>query len=92
MLAFAPILAAVQANCHLSDARHAQELSLCNYLLSMREYYRWEHDLPLDAVPPRAEVARWIAEREELWESLAGADWSPLPSPRAGRTPSTWTR
>ena len=79
MPAFAPILAAVQANCHLSDARHAQDLTLCNYLLAMREYFRWEHDLPLDAVPARAEVARWIAEREALWEGLAGSDWTPLP-------------
>lgn len=79
MLAFAPILAAVQANCHLSDARHAQDLTLCNYLLAMREYYRWENDLALDAVPPRAEVARWIAEREALWDGLAEADWAPLP-------------
>ena len=79
MPALAPLLAAVQSNCHLSDARHAQDLSLCNYLLAMREYYRWEHDLPLDALPPRAEVARWIAERESLWESLAASDWSPVP-------------
>ncbi|MBL0144013.1 MAG: hypothetical protein IPP91_18400 [Betaproteobacteria bacterium] len=75
----APLMAAVQSNCHLSDARHAQDLTLCNYLLAMREYYRWEHDLPLDAVPPRADVGRWIAEREALWESLAQAEWSGIP-------------
>ena len=40
---------AVQANCDRSDARHAQDMSLCNYLLAMREYYRWEHDLPMQA-------------------------------------------
>jgi len=78
-LAFAPILAAVQSNCHLSDARHAQDLTLCNYLLAMREYYRWEHDLPPQAVPPRADVGRWIAEREALWESIAEAEWSNVP-------------
>jgi hypothetical protein len=76
----APILSAVQANCHLSDARHAQDLTLCNYLLAMREYFRWENDVPLGAVPPRADVARWIAEREALWESLAEeADWARVP-------------
>jgi hypothetical protein len=78
-IAFAPLLAAVQSNCHLSDARHAQDLTLCNYLLAMREYYRWEHDLPMQAVPPRADVGRWIAERESLWETLADASWTRLP-------------
>jgi hypothetical protein len=78
-LPLAPILAAVQANCHLSDARHAQDLTLCNYLLAMREYYRWEHDIPPQALPPRAEVARWIAEREALWDSLGEADWERVP-------------
>lgn len=78
-VALAPLLAAVQTNCHLSDARHAQDLTLCNYLLAMREYYRWENDLPPGAVPPRADVARWIAEREALWETLAQADWSRMP-------------
>mgnify|MGYP001232383245 CR=1 FL=1 len=85
--AFAPLLAAVQANCHLSDARHAQDLTLCNYLLAMREYYRWENDLPADAVPPRGEVARWIAEREALWDGLAGAEWSPVPLPSGQADP-----
>jgi hypothetical protein len=74
-----PLMAAVQSNCHLSDARHAQELTLCNYLLAMREYYRWEHDLPPEAAAPRADVARWIAEREALWESLEQSEWAKVP-------------
>lgn len=73
------LVAAVQANCAISDARFARELSLCNYLLAMREYFRWENDLPLDAAPPRGEVARWIAEREALWDAVEGADWEALP-------------
>ena len=52
----AALIAAVRANCLLSDARYAQEQSLCNYLLAMREYYRWEHDLAFDAEPPRPDV------------------------------------
>lgn len=80
----APLLAAVRANCLLSDARYAQEQSLCNYLLAMREYYRWEHRVALDAEPPRAEVLGWIAEREAQWEAIQGeASWTPIPL-RAG--------
>ena len=32
----------VQLNCHISDARHAGNYTLCIYLLKMREFYRWE--------------------------------------------------
>ena len=73
------LVAAVQANCHISDARHAQGLSLCNYLLAMRELFRWERALAPGEAPPRAEVLRWIGEREALWESVEGDDWQPLP-------------
>ncbi len=77
---FGAVLSAVQSNCLLSDARYAQEQALCNYLLSMREYYRWEHELALDAEPERKDVLRWIGEREAAWESLsADAQWAPIP-------------
>ncbi|MCL4745430.1 MAG: hypothetical protein KJZ83_08450 [Burkholderiaceae bacterium] len=64
------LVAAIQRNCDLADAAHAQELSLCVYLLELREFFRWHRSLPLRVAPERAEVARWIAERERLWESL----------------------
>jgi hypothetical protein len=76
---FALLLAAVQRNCHIADARYAREMTLCTYLLEMREFYRWEHDLPLGAPPPREDVGRWITEREALWEGLAEADFGELP-------------
>ncbi|MBX3614530.1 MAG: hypothetical protein KF786_13255 [Burkholderiaceae bacterium] len=65
------LAAAVQRNCDLADAVHAQDLSLCTYLLQMREFFRWERDLPLDLAPDRGEVGRWIAMREAHWEALA---------------------
>ncbi len=82
--AFAPVVAAVQRNCHVSDARHAQDLSLCTYLLAMREYFRWERDLPLAATPDRAEVGRWIAAREALWRDLGGGAGEFVSLPLAG--------
>lgn len=66
------LAAAVQRNCDLADAVHAQDLSMCIYLLQMREFFRWERDLPLDRMPDRAEVGDWIATREAHWQSLAG--------------------
>lgn len=73
------LAAAVQANCEIADARHAGELSLCNYLLQMREYYRWWHGLGFGQVPPRTDLGRWLAEREAAWEALEGAAFQPLP-------------
>lgn len=69
----APLVAAVQANCDLADARHAPDLSLCTYLLQMREMFRWETGLALDRRPERAQVSRWIGKREGHWERLIEA-------------------
>ena len=73
------LCSAVQNNCHVADAHHAQSMSLCNYLLEMREYYRWEHQLAAPAAPPRAELGRWITAREALWNSIEDEQYAPLP-------------
>jgi uncharacterized protein DUF6866 len=70
---------AVRRNCDIADARHAHEATLCTYLLQMRERYCWERGLPLDAQPARADVSRWIADREAAWQSLEDSDYVPLP-------------
>lgn len=83
----AALIEAVQRNCHIADARHAREATLCTYLLEMREYYRWEHGLPAGSALPREEVGRWISEREALWETVAGEDFHPVPVSGAMRDP-----
>ena len=75
----AALVAAVQANCDIADARHARDVSLCTYLLGMREFYRWEHQLPYGVSPPRDEVGRWITEREARWEEIVDEDFLALP-------------
>ena len=69
----------VQANCHIADARHAADLTLCIYLLQMREFYRWEQGLPLAAPLRHQDVGAWLDVREALWERVAGAPYAPLP-------------
>jgi hypothetical protein len=64
----------VQHNCHISDARHGGDYSLCIYLMKMREYYRWEKRLPLGAPLEKDAVGQWLAEREALWEDLEASD------------------
>lgn len=77
--AFASLRHAVQCNCHISDARHAGDYSLCIYLLKMREYYRWERGIGLTEALPRDAVGSWLSEREALWDDLAEAAYAPLP-------------
>ncbi|HEY5309943.1 MAG TPA: hypothetical protein VIK97_15625 [Casimicrobiaceae bacterium] len=70
---------AVRTNCHISDAQHARDLTLCTYLLEMRELYRWERGIALGAPLPQAEVGLWMAQREVLWSSLEQETHVPVP-------------
>jgi hypothetical protein len=81
------LVEAVQTNCHVADARHAGDLTLCTYLLEMLEFYRWERGMAFTEQPVRAEVGKWIVEREALWESLADAHFMPLPVEEQGFEP-----
>jgi hypothetical protein len=75
---FPDLVQSVQRNCDIADARHAREMTLCNYLLEMREFYRWEHEVPLARALPRQELGSWISEREALWDALQADDLGPL--------------
>ena len=73
------LVEAVQTNCHITDARHARNMTMCTYLLEMRELYRWERGVALTARLPRAEVGTWIARREALWAAFEEAELRRLP-------------
>jgi len=75
---FPRLVQSVQRNCHIADARHAREMTLCDYLLEMREFYRWEHEVPLARALPRQELGSWISEREALWDGLQADELEPL--------------
>ena len=65
---------AVQRNCHISDAHHGADCSLCTYLMKMREYFRWEMGLPLGATLEKDQVGSWLQAREQMWEEMEGAE------------------
>lgn len=73
-----PLCERVQANCDISDAHHAGTLTMCVYLLKMREYFRWEMGLGFDAPLPREALGQWIHERERRWEDLDEASFQPM--------------
>jgi len=71
---------AVRRNCSITDARHAREMTMCNYLLEMREYCRWERGIPPGGtLPPRSEIGTWLNAREALWEGLIDEDFGVIP-------------
>ena len=69
----------VQRNCDISDARHAGDYGLCTFLLKMREYYRWENELPLARALPKDELGEWLNSREQLWNNIETDPFAPLP-------------
>jgi hypothetical protein len=72
------LIETVQVNCDIADARHARETTLCNYLLGMRELYRWEQELPLSQVLSKDDVGAWLSQREAKWDDLEDIDFHPL--------------
>lgn len=86
-LDFGAIVSAVQNNCHISDAQFARDLTLCTFLLKMRELYRWENDLSLSQDMSNAEVGNWMNEREHLWEAIEISAFEPLPLPAGTSDP-----
>jgi hypothetical protein len=65
----------VQMNCHISDARHAGNYTLCIYLLKMREFFRWEQKLPFGNKLSTDDIGSWLTEREELWTEVENHDY-----------------
>ncbi len=79
MLNFGHLTSAVQANCDISDAKYAGNYSLCTFLLKMREYYRWENDIPLAAPLAKDDIGQWLSMREQHWDTLNEAELRLLP-------------
>lgn len=72
------LVAQVQHNCHIADARHGTDFGLCTYLMKMREYYRWEKGLPYTESLDRDQVGEWLTEREDLWSGLDDQEYRPI--------------
>lgn len=73
------LIQAVQRNCHIADARHAGDYTLCVYLLKMREFYRWEQGVGFQQVLTSEDVGDWLTQREAVWDALDEQAFVPLP-------------
>lgn len=77
----------VQKNCMIADARHARDMTMCTFLLEMREYYRWEMEIPYGARLPKDELGDWLNARESEWDAVEDQDFAPLPITETGIDP-----
>ena len=84
---FSALIDTVQKNCTIADARHARDMTMCTFLLEMREYYRWEMEIPYGARLPKDELGDWLNARESLWDTVETEEFAPLPLNTAGIDP-----
>jgi hypothetical protein len=77
----------VQRNCDISDARHAGDYGMCTFLLKMREYFRWENELPFARTLPKDELGDWLKAREQAWDGIEADEFAPLPLARGALDP-----
>lgn len=81
------LIEAVQKNCTITDARHARDMTICTFLLEMREYYRWEMEIPYGARLPKDDLGDWMNAREHLWDAVEEEAFTPLPVSKTGMDP-----
>jgi len=77
----------VQKNCMIADARHARDMTMCTFLLEMREYFRWEMEIPYGARLPKDQLGDWLNARESEWDAVEEEDFAPLPLTETGIDP-----
>lgn len=68
----------IQHNCHIADARHAGDYTLCVYLLKMREMYRWERSIDFKTMLTTDDVGDWLTSREGVWDELEEQEYKHL--------------
>jgi len=72
------LIQSVQHNCHISDAKHAGDYTLCIYLLKMREYYRWEKQKSFNIELSTDDIGDWLTQREAHWDEIENEAYTKL--------------
>lgn len=68
----------VKRNCNISDAKYWGTYSICGLLLRLRKLYRIENNIMPWERSDRADIGRWIEERERMWQKLEVNDFEKL--------------
>ena len=72
------LIAAVQHNCNISDARDHGIYSMCTMVLKLRNLYKWEKGLQPWEEPESADLLDWIEAKENYWATIAEETYRPL--------------
>lgn len=81
------LITLVQANCNISDARHAGLFSLCGLLLRLRDLFKWEQEMNPWEEPEPSILMEWVDRREDLWESLLHEEFHLIPTGEGDQDP-----
>ncbi len=73
-----PLIQSVQFNCDLSDREFATDYTICIYLIRMREYYRWAHDIAPNQPLEQSALMEWVSDTEKHWADLEADDFQSL--------------
>jgi hypothetical protein len=78
MLDLDSIVRQVNHNCRISDASHAGLYSICGLAMRLRDLYKWDKDLEPWVEDESSRVLEWIGEQEEVWNNLAGEEFTAI--------------
>lgn len=72
------LIADIQHNCNISDARDHGIYSMCTMVLKLRNLYKWEFGLEPWEEPESKDLLDWIDTKEGYWETIAKESYQPL--------------
>ncbi len=72
------IIAEIQRNCDISDARDHGIYSMCTMVLKLRNLYKWENSIEPWEEPEPADLLDWIEVKENYWATIAEEPYRPV--------------
>lgn len=72
------IIADIQHNCDISDARDHGIYSMCSMVLKLRNLYKWEKAIPPWGEPDPGDLLDWIEDKETYWADIAEEAYRPF--------------
>lgn len=72
------LIEGVRKNCNISDAKYWGFYSMCDFLLRLRELYKFQKGIEPWQKIDEKDISVWIEERQRLWADMEEVEFSPL--------------